>query len=130
LYEELGFDPSRALVLRLAALRQQRVDFIYENHSRLVAPVHMALVKLGFQFEHLYLATAKSALTIFSPSPTHLEVSDEALMLKKVDLDCEAMHFPISVLPVPGGPKSRMPFGGPRSPAKMSGRNSGHTTIS
>ena len=59
-------------------------------------------------------ATAKRARTIFSPavqsvtnsendsqvcllslpSPTHLDVSDEALMEKKVDFDCEAMHFP------------------------------------
>lgn len=32
-----------------------------------------------------YLATANMALTIFSPSPTHFEVREEALMLKKVE---------------------------------------------
>ena len=41
-----------------------------------------------------HLATAKRARTIFSPSPTHLEVSDEALMLKNVDRDWLAMHLP------------------------------------
>lgn len=65
-------------------------------------------------------ATAKRARTIFSPSPIHFEVSEEALMLKNVAPDCEAMHFPISVFPVPGGPNRRMPFGGPRSPVNMS----------
>lgn len=41
-----------------------------------------------------YLATAKRARTIFSPSPIHLEVSEEALMLKNVDCDWLAMHLP------------------------------------
>jgi len=39
--------------------------------------------------------------TIFSPSPIHFEVSDEAEMLKKVALMLEAMARPMSVLPVP-----------------------------
>ena len=55
------------------------------------------------------LATAKSVRTSFSPSPIHFEVRDEAEMEKKVDLDLQAMHFPIMVFPVPGGPKSRRP---------------------
>lgn len=41
----------------------------------------------------VYLATANKARTIFSPSPIHFDVSDDALMLKNVDLDCDAMHF-------------------------------------
>ena len=40
------------------------------------------------------LATAKRARTIFSPSPTHLEVRAEAEMAKKVERDWEAMHLP------------------------------------
>ena len=32
-------------------------------------------------------AMANIVLTIFSPSPTHLEVNVDAEMLKKVDLD-------------------------------------------
>ena len=39
-------------------------------------------------------ATAKSARTIFSPSPTHFDVKEDAEIEKKVDFDCEAMHFP------------------------------------
>jgi hypothetical protein len=40
------------------------------------------------------LATAKSARTIFSPSPTHLDVRVDALMEKNVELIWEAMHLP------------------------------------
>lgn len=32
------------------------------------------------------------------------------------------MHRPINVFPVPGGPNSKIPLGGPRSPVKISGR--------
>lgn len=42
-------------------------------------------------------------------------------MEKNVDLLCAAMHLPISVLPVPGGPNKRMPFGAALIPLKMSG---------
>ena len=38
LYEEFSFDPSRGLVVRLAALREERVDLIHEDDCRLVAP--------------------------------------------------------------------------------------------
>lgn len=37
---------------------------------------------------------------------------------------------PIKVLPVPGGPNNRIPFGGRRNPVKISGLSKGHTTIS
>jgi hypothetical protein len=77
-----------------------------------------------------YLATANKARTIFSPSPIHLEVREEALILKNVEWDWDAMHFPIRVFPVPGGPNSKMPFGGRRKPVKISGLNNGHTTTS
>ena len=40
------------------------------------------------------------------------------------------MALAMSVLPVPGGPKSSRPLGGRRDPVKMSGRMSGHTVIS
>lgn len=49
-------------------------------------------------------ATANKARTIFSPSPIHFEVKLDALMLKKVEFDCDAIHLPIKVFPVPGGP--------------------------
>lgn len=61
-------------------------------------------------------ATAKSVRTIFSPSPIHLEVREEAEMEKKVARMLEATALPSSVLPVPGGPKRRMPLGGARAP--------------
>ena len=38
--------------------------------------------------------------------------------------------LPINVFPVPGGPKSKIPFGGARRPVKMSGLSNGNTTIS
>jgi hypothetical protein len=48
--------------------------------------------------------------TIFSPSPTHLEVRVLAEILIKVDFDYAAMAFPNRVLPVPGGPKNNTPY--------------------
>lgn len=71
------------------------------------------------------MATANKARTIFSPSPIHLEVKEAELILKNVALECEAMHLPIRVFPVPGGPKSKMPRGGRRRPVKISGRSKG-----
>jgi len=59
-----------------------------------------------------------SLLTIFSPSPIHLLVRLLALMLKKAALMFEATALPIRVLPVPGGPNSKMPFGGARGPGE------------
>lgn len=79
---------------------------------------------------YLYVANANNVRTIFSPSPTHLEVKEEAEIEKKVDLDSEAIAFPIIVFPVPGGPKSKSPLGGALSPVKISGRNKGHTIAS
>mmetsp|Transcript_733 Transcript_733/g.4640 ORF Transcript_733/g.4640 Transcript_733/m.4640 type:complete len:269 (-) Transcript_733:584-1390(-) len=75
-------------------------------------------------------ATANKARTIFSPSPIHLLVSELALMLKNVALMFPATAFPIRVLPVPGGPKSRRPFGGARAPLNSSVFIMGHTTSS
>mmetsp|Transcript_12449 Transcript_12449/g.31516 ORF Transcript_12449/g.31516 Transcript_12449/m.31516 type:complete len:215 (-) Transcript_12449:155-799(-) len=75
-------------------------------------------------------ASVKSVRTIFSPSPIHLEVSELALMLKNVALMFDAIALPISVLPVPGGPKSSKPLGGVRTPLKRFGLSIGHTTIS
>jgi hypothetical protein len=77
-----------------------------------------------------YLATANKACTIVSPSPYNLEVREEALILKTVALDCDAMHFTMSVFPVPDGPKSKTPFGGYGKPEKISGLNNGHTATS
>ena len=68
------------------------------------------------------LATLKSARTSFSPSPSHLEVNVDALMLRKVILlASEAMAFAIIVFPFPGGPNNSSPLGGERKPVKSSG---------
>jgi hypothetical protein len=75
-------------------------------------------------------AIANIVLTIFSPSPTHLEVSVDAEILKNVDFDYAAIAFPSKVLPVPGGPKNSTPRGGARIPVKMSGLSIGQIIIS
>ena len=54
-------------------------------------------------------AIANIVLTIFSPSPTHFDVRVDADIDKNVDFDWDAIAFPNSVLPVPGGPKNRIP---------------------
>jgi hypothetical protein len=46
----------------------------------------------------------KQTLTIFSPSPIHLDVREEAEIAKKVKLDSVATALAIKVLPFPGGP--------------------------
>lgn len=51
-------------------------------------------------------------------------------MLKNVDFDCDAIHFPIKVFPVPGGPNKRIPRGGFLNPLNRSGLRIGHTTAS
>ncbi len=87
------------------------------------------------------LATSNSALTIFSPSPTNLDERAAAVTLKK-DLDlfgeksclrsskicakCNHLVSPAKALanmvfPLPGGPKSKMPFGGESKPENSSG---------
>ena len=71
-----------------------------------------------------------SARTIFSPSPTHLLVSEEALMLKKVQWHMLAIALPSRVFPVPGGPKSSSPRGTLRRPVKRSGRCMGQMITS
>ncbi len=48
-------------------------------------------------------------LTSFSELPRHLEATEEAEMLKKVVLHSVATARASRVLPVPGGPYSRMP---------------------
>ena len=51
-----------------------------------------------------------STLTSFSELPRHLEATDEAEMLKKVVLHSVATARASRVLPVPGGPYSKMPY--------------------
>uniref|UniRef100_A0A1B0D796 Uncharacterized protein n=1 Tax=Phlebotomus papatasi TaxID=29031 RepID=A0A1B0D796_PHLPP len=76
------------------------------------------------------LATAKSALTSFSPSPTYLLVSDAAEMLKNVAEHSVATARASRVFPFPGGPKSNSPRAGLRRPVNNSGRTEGRITIS
>mmetsp|Transcript_31891 Transcript_31891/g.73267 ORF Transcript_31891/g.73267 Transcript_31891/m.73267 type:complete len:418 (-) Transcript_31891:59-1312(-) len=75
-------------------------------------------------------ATEKRVRTNFSPSPIHLLVNEELEMAKNVaSLSC-AIAFPMSVLPVPGGPNRSRPFGPRRKPVKRSGRFMGQQTSS
>ena len=62
-------------------------------------------------------ASANSVRASRSDSPWYFETSDEAEMLKKAVLPSEATARASSVLPVPGGPKSRTPFHGARHDA-------------
>mmetsp|Transcript_56149 Transcript_56149/g.123264 ORF Transcript_56149/g.123264 Transcript_56149/m.123264 type:complete len:262 (+) Transcript_56149:238-1023(+) len=77
------------------------------------------------------LAVAKRARNNFSDSPRHFEVSVAELQLKKVTFSVqEATAFANIVFPVPGGPKSKTPFQGVRSPVKNSGSSNGSITAS
>lgn len=59
-----------------------------------------------------------SLLTSFSPSPIHLETREEAEIEKNTAEMLVAIALPSIVLPVPGGPNSRMPLGGARAPCR------------
>ena len=66
----------------------------------------------------------------FSPSPIHFDVSVDAEQLKNVLRHSVAIAFASMVLPLPGGPKSKMPLEGERRPLKMSGFKAGRTMVS
>jgi len=57
-----------------------------------------------------------NVLTNFSPSPTHLEVKEDAEILKNLYLLSFANAFASNVFPLPGGPNNKIPFGGDLSP--------------
>mmetsp|Transcript_38155 Transcript_38155/g.89489 ORF Transcript_38155/g.89489 Transcript_38155/m.89489 type:complete len:371 (-) Transcript_38155:247-1359(-) len=78
----------------------------------------------------IFLARLKRARICFSDSPTHFDTSDEAEMLKKVDSHSVATAFANMVLPLPGGPNKRTPFGGRRMPENSFGFLAGAIMIS
>jgi len=55
------------------------------------------------------LAYSNSALIVFSASPTHLLMRSEDEIEKNVAFAILAQAFAKKVLPVPGGPYSRIP---------------------
>lgn len=56
---------------------------------------------------------------------TYFDVSDDAEIEKKVDLDSVATARASIVFPVPGGPNRSIPRAGSRSPLNRSGRKNG-----
>ncbi len=57
----------------------------------------------------------------FSLSPIYLETNVEALKLKNVALHSFAVALASIVLPLPGGPKNKIPRGGALIPVNISG---------
>jgi len=79
----------------------------------------------------LDLAIAKSSLTILAPSPTYFYTSSLPITLIKQQSVLLAQALAVKVLPVPGGPYNKTPFGGsiPRS-VNLSGFSIGSSTTS
>mmetsp|Transcript_46317 Transcript_46317/g.140308 ORF Transcript_46317/g.140308 Transcript_46317/m.140308 type:complete len:210 (+) Transcript_46317:656-1285(+) len=75
-------------------------------------------------------AIRNRVLTNFSPSPCHLEVREEDVAAKRTQQDSFATAFTSMVLPVPGGPYSRIPRGAVLSPVYRSGRRRGKIAAS
>ena len=77
------------------------------------------------------LALSKIFLIAFSLSPTHFEINSGPLIHIKLALLSVATAFASMVFPVPGGPYSKIPFGG-AIPILLnnSGFFSGHSTAS
>jgi hypothetical protein len=62
------------------------------------------------------------------PSPNHLDVNDEADMLKNRLFASLATALASMVLPLPGGPNNNRPLDGARNPVNNSGRRAGSIT--
>ena len=58
-----------------------------------------------------FFASPNRSLTLAAPTPTNISTKSEPEMLKNGTLASPATAFAISVLPVPGGPTKRTPFG-------------------
>ena len=127
----LSLDVSRTLHTHLRAVRIESISSMKMMDGWLR---YATLPLTDHSVHHL-----NNAFTIFSLSPTHLLVSDDDEMLKKnaedsvatayASLSSSARTFASIVFPVPGGPKSRMPFGGARRPVNKSGRLEGRITV-
>lgn len=76
-------------------------------------------------------AIEKRAFKVFYDSPTYFDIKSDAEILKKVPPFISVAHaFARKVLPVPGGPKSKIPFQGDLWPIKTSGCLIGNITAS
>ena len=58
-----------------------------------------------------FLACSKRSLTLLAPTPTNISTKSEPLILKKGTPASPATAFASKVLPQPGGPTKRTPFG-------------------
>ena len=58
-----------------------------------------------------FFACAKRSLTLAAPTPTNISTKSDPEILKNGTPASPAMAFAMSVLPVPGGPTRRTPFG-------------------
>lgn len=71
------------------------------------------------------LAFRKISLMFFSLSPIYIFSNSGPLILRNANLHSFAMHLTSNVFPVPGGPKSKIPFLGFILPVNNYGRISG-----
>ena len=127
----LSLDVSRTPHTHLRAVRIESIS----SMKMMDGWLRYATLPLTDQSEH----HLNSAFTIFSLSPTYLLVSDDDEMLKNNADDSVATAYSqrartattlaSMVLPVPGGPKRRIPLGGARKPVKRSGRFAGKMTV-
>ena len=58
-----------------------------------------------------FLASSNKSLTLDAPTPTNISTKSEPLILKKGTFASPATALERYVLPVPGGPTSKTPFG-------------------
>ena len=77
-------------------------------------------------------ASSKSFLIRAAPSPANISTNAEALWAKKRAPEAFATAFAASVLPVPGGPWNRIPFGtrAPRASNRFGSRRKSTTSWS
>ena len=78
--------------------------------KKMFNPSILQLIDLDVKFLRAQYKFSCRKIDTYIPSPTHLEVKEDALIAKKVDFDWLAIHLPIIVFPVPGGPNNSKPY--------------------
>lgn len=95
--KKLCLKAPRRLVLIVSANAQNAVDFVNEDEGGLLNACNGEKTLIEFVIFNRRMKTDERTLTIFSPSPIHLEVRELADMLKKVRRASVATAFAIIV---------------------------------
>ena len=124
-------------MLLLSASCEDGINFVHKHNGWF--PVNRQLEQLaGLDNSHMNNSQSNHhecvcvclVQTIFSLSPTHLDIKLDAEIEKKFIPDTDDSTFAMKDLPVPGGPYNRIPFHGFLFPVNSCGNFCGRMTAS